>query len=119
MAMLRRTRCSGRASDRSIQLLDAALSYPLGIDNTETLREAAVQLEPGDMLVLCTDGVTEAESEMKQEYGLDRLAASAQRNRTSAANTLVNGCLAELDAWRGARKAQDDVTVMILRRPSA
>jgi phosphoserine phosphatase RsbU/P len=92
---------------------------PIGMFCSQQFDVQRVQLEPGDMLVLCTDGVTEAESEMKQEYGLDRLAASAQRNRTSAANTLVNGCLAELDAWRGARKAQDDVTVMILRRPSA
>jgi sigma-B regulation protein RsbU (phosphoserine phosphatase) len=49
-----------RASNGTICPLDAVASYPLGIDPSETFKEATVLLEPGDTVLLYTDGITEA-----------------------------------------------------------
>jgi sigma-B regulation protein RsbU (phosphoserine phosphatase) len=48
-----------RKLDASISPLDAVATYPLGIDASETFAEATLQLEPGDTLLLYTDGITE------------------------------------------------------------
>ena len=39
-------------------VLDAAASYPLGIDDNETFKEATMQLERGDTVLLYSDGIT-------------------------------------------------------------
>jgi phosphoserine phosphatase RsbU/P len=69
-----------RSSDGSIEAFDAVVSYPLGIDDTETFNEATVQLERGDTVLLYTDGITEARDahdEMFEEKRLRRIVRDA------------------------------------------
>jgi sigma-B regulation protein RsbU (phosphoserine phosphatase) len=61
------------ASDGSIHTLDEVASYPLGINESETFEEAALQLEPADMVLLYTDGIIEARNKNGDEFGRDRL----------------------------------------------
>ena len=70
-----------RAADGSIGALDAVGSYPLGIDESETFQEAAVQLERGDTLLLYTDGITEAQGTAEDLFGVDRLTRVSRRRR--------------------------------------
>jgi phosphoserine phosphatase RsbU/P len=46
----------------------------------EMLEECEVQLNPGDLIALYTDGITEAASPTGEEFGRDRLASGLQRN---------------------------------------
>jgi sigma-B regulation protein RsbU (phosphoserine phosphatase) len=62
-----------RASNGAICALDAVASYPLGIDASETFKEATVQVEPGDTVLLYTDGITEARGTEGDPFELDRL----------------------------------------------
>ena len=62
-----------RSSDGSIRPLDQAANYPLGIDEAETFNEATVQLEQGDMILLYTDGITEARAADSDLFESDRL----------------------------------------------
>lgn len=49
------------------------MSYPLGIDESESFQEAIVQLESGDTLLFYTDGITEARDADGDLFGQDRL----------------------------------------------
>jgi sigma-B regulation protein RsbU (phosphoserine phosphatase) len=62
-----------RSSDGSICPLDAVATYPLGIDASETFKEATVRLEPGDTVLLYTDGITEARGAEGDLFERDRL----------------------------------------------
>ena len=60
-------------SDGTICPLDAVVSYPLGIDESEIFKEATVQLELGDVVLLYTDGITEAQGMEGDLFKQDRL----------------------------------------------
>jgi len=62
-----------RSSDGTICRLAEAVNYPLGVDESETFKEATVQLHPGDIVLLYTDGITEARGTDGDLFGLDRL----------------------------------------------
>jgi sigma-B regulation protein RsbU (phosphoserine phosphatase) len=62
-----------RSSDGSVCPLDAVATFPLGIDESETFKEATVQLESGDTVLLYTDGITEARGAEGDLFEQDRL----------------------------------------------
>jgi serine phosphatase RsbU (regulator of sigma subunit) len=74
-------------------------------------------LGPGDALLLYTDGLVEAQDGAHDLYGEDRLRESLRRRAaaTSGARPLLDGLLADLDAFTGARPADDDVSCVLLR----
>ncbi len=81
------------------------------------------QICPGDMLVLYTDGITEALGggsglPEPEEYGVDRLLEVAQANRGRTADEVVEAILAGVDAWSGGGTAQDDRTVIVVVCPA-
>jgi serine/threonine protein phosphatase PrpC len=89
---------------------------PIGMFCAQQFDLQRAHLAPGDMLVLATDGMTEAEGEANQPYGLQRLAAAAQEHGRAASSAIVDACLRSLDGWRAHRRIEDDVTVMVVKR---
>jgi sigma-B regulation protein RsbU (phosphoserine phosphatase) len=61
------------STDRTIRPLDAVVSHPLGIEESELYKEVTVHLEPGDTVLLYTDGITEARNSEGVFFELDRL----------------------------------------------
>jgi len=90
---------------------------PMGMFAAQQFDVQHVRLAPGEMLVLCTDGLTETEQGDGEPFGLDRLGLIVQRHTASAPPAIVDACLHRVDTFRGARQAQDDVTLMVVRRP--
>jgi hypothetical protein len=75
-----------RAGDGCIYPVDCFGGLPLGIDAGETFNEATVQLHCGDMLLLYTDGITEARgatSDLLEEHRLMRAAADCHDDQNS------------------------------------
>jgi serine phosphatase RsbU (regulator of sigma subunit) len=72
-------------------------------------------LEPGDLLVLFSDGVTEAENAEGEELGDDRLAACLRGAADQPAAGVVDAITRDLSAFCGATPARDDVTVMVVK----
>jgi sigma-B regulation protein RsbU (phosphoserine phosphatase) len=62
-----------RADDGYVAALDAVRSFPLGIDESETFAERAVELSQGDAAVLYTDGITEMRNSTGEMFSQDRL----------------------------------------------
>jgi sigma-B regulation protein RsbU (phosphoserine phosphatase) len=103
-----------RVKDGSMQALDAAGSYPLGIDQNETFNEAAAQLERGDTVLLYSDGITEARNDRGEMFEQERLCRIV-REPSGAPVELIERLVAGVRAHRGAQAALDDETLVAAR----
>jgi serine phosphatase RsbU (regulator of sigma subunit) len=87
----------------------------LGLFEEARFDETRVPLTPGCQLVAFTDGLNEALDADDVEFGSDRVAALLGRMRDRSAAEQAAALLDAVRAHRGARQAQDDVTVMVIR----
>lgn len=88
----------------------------LGLDDAAQYREARIRMQPGDTVVLYTDGVIECEGPDRALFGDERLARVLRDQRTAPATTLVASVTQELDSFRCGLPVTDDLTVLVVRR---
>jgi serine phosphatase RsbU (regulator of sigma subunit) len=74
-----------------------------------------LRLEPGDIFVGCTDGITEAMDVQSNEYGLERLAECVRRERAKPAEQIVEAVLADVDRFSRGGPHEDDRIICILK----
>ena len=74
------------------------------------------RLEPGDLLALYSDGVTEAMNSRDEEFGEDGLASFLTENRNLGCEELVQGLVKHVRGWCGNSSFTDDFTVLLVRR---
>lgn len=79
------------------------------------LSEQALQLEPGDQILLYTDGVTESMNPAREAYGLERLIALFQELGAASPQELCERVLASVNEHRSAANPHDDITLVALR----
>ncbi|HYX42986.1 MAG TPA: SpoIIE family protein phosphatase, partial [Pyrinomonadaceae bacterium] len=77
--------------------------------------ESSVTLAPGDLLLIFSDGISEAQNADGAEYGEARLLQFAQQHRTRSADELRRAIFDEIEHWSGERERGDDQTVVIVR----
>ena len=82
----------------------------------ETIEDQTVPFETDDLLVLFTDGVTEAENEEKEEFGIDRLCETLSSSTSSKANVFNRKLLSELDDYSSDSFERDDLTIVAVKR---
>jgi sigma-B regulation protein RsbU (phosphoserine phosphatase) len=90
-------------------------SVPLGMFRDTRYHDYYLTTEPGDVLVLYTDGVTEAQNLKGEEYGRERLAQSARANHQLGARDLISALHNEVLEWTEGRGATDDVTFFVIK----
>ena len=88
---------------------------PLGMFRDTRYYEYYLAIEPGQLLVLYTDGVTEATNESGEEYGRDRLERSVRANRHLTARELIKATYKDVLQWTGGRGANDDITFFVIK----
>ena len=84
-----------------------------------------VQMKPGDLLVLYTDGITETlrasqdsqESDDREEYGVERLLEVARSQQGRSAEDVIEAIFQSLEEWSGGAPAQDDCTLVVVVYP--
>jgi sigma-B regulation protein RsbU (phosphoserine phosphatase) len=87
----------------------------VGLFGPATYEQAVIQLEPGDMLVAFTDGMTEPENSFGEEFGEDRLLEVAQRAAASSPDEMVREIYRTVNDWTGSPDLQDDMTLVVAR----
>jgi sigma-B regulation protein RsbU (phosphoserine phosphatase) len=103
-----------RCVDGTLALLDGATGLPLGISPVEKYRETTCRLVPGDQLVLYTDGITEANNEQGEMFGLSRL-DKVLENCAVGASDLLQSVLNALREFTGDEPAHDDQTLLVAK----
>jgi len=88
----------------------------LGAFTSLGLAEIEVELEPRDLLLLYTDGVTDAADETGERFGEPRLYATLDATRGRSAHEVVAGIRDAVAAFRGAVEPTDDVTIVAVGR---
>ena len=86
----------------------------LGTFETAKYRQETLMLEPGDELVLYTDGVNEALNPAEEEYGNDRLDAFLAAHADVHPRELVRGLRSDVARWADGAEQSDDVTILAL-----
>jgi serine phosphatase RsbU (regulator of sigma subunit) len=89
---------------------------PLGILPTAPYREGKSQLQPGDALVIYSDGVTETVNQAGEEFGPLRLYDVVARNLDSTASGIRDKIEAALTKFAQGTAAGDDITLVIVKR---
>jgi adenylate cyclase len=74
------------------------------------------RIEPGELLLLYTDGVTEAENADRKLYGIKRLAMALANAPAVDAQNIVDAVIGDLRRFIGAAEQADDITLLALRR---
>jgi sigma-B regulation protein RsbU (phosphoserine phosphatase) len=72
-------------------------------------------VEPGDVILLCTDGILEAMNTAGQQYGLGGLKRMVEKSAALPAAELVEAIRADLVHFVGSAKQQDDQTLLLLK----
>jgi sigma-B regulation protein RsbU (phosphoserine phosphatase) len=96
-------------------LLDEAGGPILGILPNAQYSDASVTLDPGDILTLYTDGVTEQENEHGEEFSVDRLRDVISREGADSAAQVVAHVSEAVSAFAGETEQADDLTLVVLR----
>ena len=121
------------ASNRTLAYANAGHNWPILIDTDGTTRfidrggvplgmfrdtryyEYYLAIEPGQTLVLYTDGLTEANNANDEEYGRERLAEKASEGRHLSARELITFIHEDVIAWTEGLGATDDITFFIIK----
>jgi sigma-B regulation protein RsbU (phosphoserine phosphatase) len=101
--------------------LDKGGGLPLGISGTETYTDTGLSLEPGDLLVLYTDGITEAAATTngpgpRELFGVERLDQLLISAGSTSAQACIERICAEVASFTGNAPPTDDQTLVVLRR---
>ena len=101
---------------RGVSELDLGVKGPaLGVVPGASYTAAEIRLPSDAMLVLYTDGVTEARSPAGDLFGLDRLRAVLGQASNATADEAVRGVVAAVETFAGVAPQEDDVTMLTMR----
>jgi phosphoserine phosphatase RsbU/P len=87
----------------------------VGLLPEASYQTASVALNPGDVLILYTDGVIDAENDKEEMYAKERLVSVARANRTKSAQELVQIIRSSVFAFAGTEELRDDLTLVALK----
>ena len=88
----------------------------LGVVEGATWHQEKVHIGCGDLLLLYTDGVVEAQNREKEMFGRDRMLEVAQRQAGQPAAETQAALLAALHDFGGGEAQFDDITLVVVRR---
>lgn len=100
---------------RLVQPPGLALGLADGSFFDTTVEDEAVALTPGDLVVLYTDGFSEAMNAARDLYTDERLAAGFAARPATAAHAVLDATLADVRAFIGTAPQHDDMTLVVLR----
>lgn len=104
--------------DKTVERLEKG-GPMLGVVQKAVFSSGRVRLNPSDMLIAYSDGVTECENSREEEFGAGRLAATARTFSSASAQQALFSTLAAVLDFADACPPGDDLTVLVVRRHGA
>jgi len=80
-----------------------------------TITDQECRLEPGDTVLLHTDGITEAANATREMFGIDRLCRALERGADGDVDAIRDSLMAEVRGFMSAQAQADDLTLVVLR----
>ena len=88
---------------------------PLGVDQGWQYKESTAQIEPGQILVLTTDGIMETHNQAGDMFGKDRIKEVIRRNAHLDAGGIRRAMFTAVEDFRGRASREDDVTLVVAK----
>ncbi|MFT3685687.1 MAG: PP2C family protein-serine/threonine phosphatase [Phycisphaerales bacterium] len=97
-----------------VEVSDAG-GMPLAVSDDAEYEEVEMQLQPGDRLMIYSDGLVEQLDPTKErQFGEERLGRLLVQHRSESGGATIDRAVDALTAWAGGTGFADDVTVMCL-----
>jgi sigma-B regulation protein RsbU (phosphoserine phosphatase) len=103
------------APNQPPRLACASTGRPIGLMPANPIECETIALEPGETLVLYSDGVSEAMNPTDDLYSEERLLATLSLHRDAAPADLLSHVLADVRAFADGAKQSDDITMLAVR----
>jgi sigma-B regulation protein RsbU (phosphoserine phosphatase) len=103
--------------DGCVRLLGSG-GYPVGLLEDADYEDSDFCLEPGDRLTLFSDGVIESSSLDGEVFGYDRLSQLLSSIQEMPLGSALDAIEADLNGWQDGKDLEDDVSLMVVARPS-
>jgi len=104
-----------RRSDGSVAAIESS-GLPLGILPGASYTEECARLEPGDFVVLYTDGLTEAENPQEEEFGVERVTEAVGSFSGLAAGEVCSQLMQVVNEFAEGQPLLDDATLLVVER---
>ncbi|HEY9609720.1 protein kinase domain-containing protein [Allocoleopsis sp.] len=107
-----------RASGELERIDTINLGFPIGLEEeiADFIASEQVQLNPGDIVVLYTDGITEAFDMERKQYRIERLCEVVRRNCDRTAQGIRQAVIEDVRRHIGEQKVFDDITLVVLKQ---
>lgn len=105
--------------DGTIESIDTIdLGMPIGLDDdiTRFINYVRVTLQPGDGVVLYTDGIPEAYNVLKKQYGMPRFCQVISHSWSGTAEQVKQAIISDVKDFIGEQKVFDDITLLVLKQ---
>ncbi|MBV7338598.1 SpoIIE family protein phosphatase [Chloroflexi bacterium TSY] len=105
--------------DGGLELVDTSnLGFPIGLvdDIADLIYHTTVELQPGDGVILFTDGITEAENLAREQYGMKRLCQVARDHWSKSADAIKEAIITNVHQHIGEQEVFDDITLVVAKQ---
>ena len=94
------------------------LGFPIGLDETitEFINHTSIELNPGDGVILYTDGIPEAYNMEREQYGIERLCEVISQNCNGSAEEIKQAIIDDVKGFIGEQQVFDDITLVVLKQ---
>jgi PAS domain S-box-containing protein len=103
-----------RYTEKKIIQLQAT-GLPVGVDFNETYREKQCNLRPGDLLIIYSDGITEATNSSLDQFGFEQLAEIINTNYHLSASTISDKIIDRVKQFSEGHEQDDDITLLVMK----
>lgn len=106
-------------NDGRVDVIDTLdLGMPLGLeaDISSFVAEEVIDLAIGEGVILFTDGITEAENDKREQFGLERLVTLATHHWQAPAQAICDAVISAVYDYIGDHEIYDDITLLVFKR---
>jgi sigma-B regulation protein RsbU (phosphoserine phosphatase) len=88
----------------------------LGIMPEYAFEDETVVIQPGDILVLYSDGIIDAQNLKKERFGEEQLADLLKKNRSKSAQDIIDAVVDGVNVFSHNMQQSDDITIVVVKR---